>query len=131
VNNMLILIRGPQGAGKTTLATILATSYGCKIYEADQYFVNPSTGEYSWNAAEIGKAHEWCRARVLAALEAGMTAIVSNTCTSKKELDEYLALAETAGVKVWEIIAWGKFPNVHGVPEDKVQKKREAFYLNR
>lgn len=130
MNKQLIIIRGPQGAGKSTLASVLAPQYQAEIYEADMYFINPSTGEYNWDASKIGAAHKWCQERVRSKLKEGRNVIVSNTSISKKELDVYLKIAEEEGASVWELIAWGKFQNTHGVPEEKVQEKRKAFFLN-
>lgn len=127
----LILIRGPQGGGKTTLARILAEHFGCGYLEADMFFTDPLTGVYTWVPEKVRDAHEWCRGKTREALQKGETVIVSNTTISEKELRAYETIAEEEGAGLWELIAWGKFKNLHGVSENTVQAKRQAFFLNK
>jgi predicted kinase len=133
----LIIIRGVQGSGKTTLAGMIMQSEGYserwgpddswQHFEADMYFVNPVTGEYQFEGSKIGQAHRWCEHNVNKAMEEGKNVIVSNTFVTKKEYKVYLEMAEKHGYQVQEILCRGRFKNSHGVDEEKVEAKRKSF----
>jgi predicted ABC-type ATPase len=135
----LYIIRGVQGSGKSTLANIIAqglepaglyptpTSYRV---EADHFFVNEQTGEYKWDGAKIGEAHRWCQHNVNEAMKKRIEfVIVSNTFIKRAEMQPYLEMAKEHGYQVQEIICRGRFKNVHGVPEEKVEQKLRQFEL--
>jgi len=120
----LFLIRGVPGSGKTTYAKTLGIA---DHYEADMWF--EQNGEY--DPAKIKLAHEWCQKRALAAMQAGRDVVVSNTFTRLWEMDFYKDAARNLGVKVIEQVMTGEWPNVHGVPADKVRQMRQRFeYAN-
>lgn len=124
VVRILYLVRGVPGSGKTTYAKTLGIA---DHYEADMWF--DSNGGY--DPAKIKQAHEWCKSMATAAMEAGRTCVVSNTFTRLWEMDYYVAVAKRLGYKVREVFMRGQWPNVHGVPEDKVQAMRDRFeYAN-
>lgn len=122
----LVLIRGLCGAGKSTLAkTFVANGY--QHFEADMYFVNDRTGKYKFDQSLIGNAHLWCQQHTKKELNEGNSVVVSNTFTTRKELKEYLNMAQHIGVPVRVIKVIGNFQNVHGVPEDVLQKMRDRW----
>lgn len=132
----LIIIRGVQGSGKTTIAEDLLYSGNSGCYdhdlpwvhvEADMFFVDPITYEYKFDGTKIGQAHRWCEHKVHSNMEDGKNIIVSNTFVKKKEMQPYIEMAEQHGYTVQEIICRGRFANTHGVPEEKVEGKRQAF----
>lgn len=131
----LILIRGVQGSGKSTLADMIlrAHDYGDELglpegwahYEADMFFNGPDG--YVWDGAKIGEAHRWCQMKTNEAMKEGLRIIVSNTFIKREEMQTYLEMAKEHGYQVQEIICKGRFQNVHGVPEEKVEQKRRQF----
>lgn len=135
VEKTLIIIRGVQGSGKSTLAHMVHDSYGLdhhegkgravEHYEADMFFNGPDG--YKWDGAKIGEAHRWCQMKVNEAMKEGKMVIVSNTFVKKEEMKPYLEMATQHGYQVQEIICKGKFKNVHGVDEAKVESKRRQF----
>lgn len=123
----LFLLRGLPGSGKSTLAKTL----GYPVFEADQYFVNPETGEYKFIPDEIKKAHMWCRQRVehsMSVYESNRI-IVSNTFTQEWEMEEYYKLAEKYGYRVHSLIVENRHGGVneHGVPDEKLEQMRNRF----
>ena len=114
----LILIRGLPGSGKTTLAKLIARD--APHYEADQFFM--VNGEYRYDAAAIKAAHVWCQRQTENALADGNSCIVSNTFTRRWEMEPYYAMAEKHGAAVVEAVCRGKWPNVHGVPDEVIAK---------
>lgn len=115
----ITLIRGVPGSGKTTLAKTLSTHH----FEADMFF--DMNGGY--NPQKIKAAHLWCQGKAFAALAEGHHVVVSNTFTRRWEMEPYIKAAKTVGAEVEEIICTGTWPNVHGVPPEKVEQMRERF----
>lgn len=121
----LILIRGVPGAGKSTHAKKFVEQ-GYLNYEADMYFVD-FNGDYIFDPTKLHRAHSWCQRKTRDALENGISVVVSNTFTTKKEMKEYLDMAEELGIPVRVIKVVGSFQNVHGVPEEALQRMRDRW----
>lgn len=119
----LVLIRGLPGSGKSTLAKSM-TSHA--HVEADMYFVVPYVG-YVFDASKIRAAHGWCQRRTRWLLESGQNVVVSNTFTQKWEMQPYIDMAAALNVKVRVIEATGNFKNVHGVPDDIIEKMKARW----
>ena len=136
---VLIIIRGVSGSGKSTFADFLMTGsfvVGCnakriisdvKVFEADQWFVD---NDEPWNPRYLHTAHEWCQAEVKKSLQDGYITVVSNTTTTKKELQPYIKIATSLGVQYFVLISDSDYNNVHGVAKDKVEKQAERFDFN-
>lgn len=123
----LVLIRGLPGSGKSTLAKSMTSHFHV---EADMYFVVPHVG-YVFDRAKLRAAHEWCQSKARSLLESGQSVVVSNTFTQKWEMQPYVEMAAALNVKVRVIEATGNFKNVHGVPEDAIERMKarwEDFY---
>ena len=124
----LFILRGLPGSGKSTLAK----SIGGLMFEADMYFLD-ADGNYNFDAAKLGEAHDWCRRNVYN----GMTAlnqsriIVSNTFTQEWEMQVYFDLAEQHGFTVFPLIVENRHgnSNIHGVPDDKLEIMRNRFEI--
>ena len=115
----LVLIRGLPGSGKSTLARSMT---GHLHLEADMYFARD--GEYRFERSELAAAHAWCQATARAALESGRRVVVSNTFTRRCELQPYFDMAAQLGIVPRIIEARGQWPNVHGVPEEDIERMR-------
>lgn len=131
---VLIIVRGVSGSGKSTFAEWLELSFNMhqfdasvQKFEADQWFTD---NDEPWNPRYLGVAHEWCQAEVRRSLQDGYVTIVSNTTTTKKELDHYIKIANDLGVQYFVLIADGDYQNVHNVPTDKLAKQAQRFYFN-
>jgi hypothetical protein len=61
MKNVLYIIRGLPGSGKTTEAKRLAAENpdNFKIYEADDYFLDATSGIYNFDATKLQEAHHW------------------------------------------------------------------------
>lgn len=126
----LILIRGIPGSGKSTLARMLMQLYNITDFayhfEADMFFENDS-GEYVFDPLNIKHAHAWCQKMTDEHLDMDSVVIVSNTFTTKWELEPYFKIAKKHGITPIVHLAQNQFNNVHGVPEDVLKKMRARF----
>lgn len=138
----LYLLRGISGSGKSTLAKQILEreiDSGCtaKIFSTDNYFINSETGEYVFEGAKIGIAHQWNQKSVEEAMEAGMNSIiVDNTNTQRWEAKPYAQLAQKFGYE-WKVVepetTWKKDAqilaekNVHGVPREAIQRMLDRW----
>jgi len=117
----IILIRGLPGSGKTTAAK----EFDCFHLEADMFFVRDNI--YSFNKEHIKEAHEFCQKMAETIMETGADLVVSNTFTTKKELDPYLTLAKKYNYDISVFTVVGNFKNKHNVPEEVIKKMKNRF----
>jgi tRNA uridine 5-carbamoylmethylation protein Kti12 len=132
----LVILRGLPGAGKSTFAknyaNVLAAS-GQVVkgpFEADNFFINKTTGAYEFNPELLGAAHTQCMKDVeLVMLQQATHVIVSNTATTERELKPYLALAKKYGYDVVSLVVENRHGNdsVHNVPEEAMTKMEARF----
>ena len=144
----ILLYRGTSGAGKTTHAkktigevmlaetknlgsdTGLSVSVPNVVYcSADDYFMDPKTGEYRFDPAELGNAHAECYDKFLSAIaEQADYIIVDNTFCQLWELSPYLVHAKSKEipVHVYQFDAYAETrveKNVHGLSETAVNNQ--------
>ena len=93
-------------------------------YEADQFFID-ADGMYVFDASKIKDAHEMCISKVSNALMLGHDVVVSNTFTTKWEMEKYLNFPFE--YKIHVIIAKGQYGNVHGVPEEAIARMKARW----
>jgi predicted kinase len=116
----LVLIRGPSGFGKSTLANTEFVSKGFVHLEADQFFMQGDT--YKFDQSKIASAHGWCQKQTELFLRTGKDVVVSNTFTKQWELQFYRELATKMGIPVKIIRMTKEYGNTHGVPESVVKQ---------
>ena len=122
----LILVRGLPGSGKSTHARVIANEiFRCASIEADMYFTK--NGEYVFDAKKLGDAHKWCLDTTSEFLSDGISVVVSNTFTTKKELKPYFDIAKEFGIKPHVILCQGNYKSVHNVPEETLEKMRNRL----
>ena len=122
----LLLIRGAPGSGKTTLAERMkreARKNGLSVFhvEADDFFTN-HRGEYHYAPDRLHRAHDRCKEKAASRIGFSDLVIVANCFTCGDHLAPYVEMGIKAGVEVEVVTCFGKFNNVHGVPEDVVDR---------
>lgn len=128
MEKILYIVRGIPGSGKSTFAKTLGGIH----YEADMFFIDPTTGEYKFDGSKIKLVHSWCMIQTQKAMVDGEPKIVvSNTFTQEWEMETYFKLAEENGYKVFTIIVENRHGNTneHNVPEDKIEQMKNRFNI--
>lgn len=124
----MILIRGIPDPGKTTLAKKIIQEYpsfNFKHYETDQWFM--ASGKYVFDRTKLSEYHKLCQMAVENSCVNSENVIVSNTFIKKWEMQFYMDCALRYDYYVRVIACIGSYPNVHGVPEDVVERMRSNF----
>ncbi|NXQ57699.1 N42L2 protein, partial [Anthoscopus minutus] len=108
---LLLILRGLPGSGKSTLSRVLlGQGRDGIVLSTDDYF-RQQYG-YSYNAAQLGDAHEWNQKRAKQAMEQGKSpVIIDNTNTQAWEMKPYVEVALEKGYRVefHEPDTWWKF----------------------
>ncbi|XP_058275464.1 uncharacterized protein LOC120749445 isoform X2 [Hirundo rustica] len=133
---LLLILRGLPGSGKSTLSrALLGQSCDGVVLSTDDYF--RQRYGYTYNAAQLGDAHEWNRKRAKQAMEQGKSpVIIDNTNTQAWEMKPYVEVALEKGYRVefHEPDTWWKFDpeelekrNKHGVTREKIAQMLERY----
>ena len=133
LSKILFLVRGLPwlGAGKTTLAELLASKMNAPVISADDYFM--VGGEYKFDASKLGAAHLTCQSRVLGEMAQGQPFIfVANTFTTAKEMKPYFDMAEKWDYDTFSIIVENRHGHIsiHNVPTASIDAMRDRFVIN-
>jgi len=126
----LYLLRGLPGSGKTTIAGTIIRGTDGVMFAADDYFVDPNTNDYNFDASKLAKAHADCQARCEDAMKRNISVIVvHNTFTTPKEMRPYRFLADENGYIVHSLIVEHRHEgiNVHDVPEEAIARMEQRF----
>ncbi|XP_051634815.1 NEDD4-binding protein 2-like 2 isoform X5 [Manacus candei] len=132
----LLILRGLPGSGKSTLSRILlGQSCDGIVLSTDDYFRQQDG--YTYNAAQLGDAHDWNQKRAKQAMEQGRSpVIIDNTNTQAWEMKPYVEVALEKGYRVefHEPDTWWKFDpeelekrNKHGVTREKIAQMLERY----
>lgn len=115
----LVLIRGIPGSGKTTEAMKFVKA-GFAHCEADHFFETPNG--YEFDPQKIAEAHRHCQDTASMLLRVGRDVVVSNTFSRLWEMAPYVQMADRYGAELEVIEMTGRFQNVHGVPDEAIQR---------
>jgi len=122
-SNILLLVRGLPGSGKSTFAKKLTNFIH---WEADMYFIDEN-GNYNYQLKFIQNAHKWCLKRTMDSLMLEDNVVVTNTFTTKWEMDPYIQFAKKENIGINIITLRNQFKNIHNVPEEVYEKMKQRF----
>jgi len=122
-SNILLLVRGLPGSGKSTFAKKLTNFIH---WEADMYFIDEN-GNYNYQLKFIQNAHKWCLKRTMDSLMLEDNVVVTNTFTTKWEMDPYIQFAKKENIGINIITLRNQFKNIHNVPEEIYEKMKQRF----
>lgn len=115
----IILLRAVAGAGKSTLANLLAENEGYVVVCADDYFTD-ADGNYNFDSTKLGAAHQWCQENFMYWLTNtdAKCIIVANTNTKERDFAFYEKAAREHGATFISLIVENRHGNsdVHNVP---------------
>lgn len=136
----LVILRGLPGSGKTTFAEQLIGRSPEHVahHEADHFFHQvvyaSDTGgagkvEYNFDRRLLGAAHDFCYGNVMRSLYEGFSCIVSNTFSTRREIERYTRGVRRSGlpVRVRVIKCVGEYANVHEVPSSAIQRMKDRW----
>ena len=126
----LVLVRGLPGSGKTTFATLISGKV--PVVSADNFFEDPATGEYEWDASKLPDAHKYSQLCTQIMMEKQISRIcVANTFTTDDEMLPYYELADIFGYRVFSIIVENRHGNIsiHDVPKSTIENMKNRFKI--
>jgi len=125
----LILLRGLPGAGKSTLAKILAEGKH-KVFCVDDYFTDKKTGAYTFEFDKNHIAYKQCEDNTGNAMARGCDKIfVDNTFTLEWEIEPYFKLASKYNYNIY-ILTVEKYhagKNIHNIREEQIMKMAAKY----
>ncbi|GMH64043.1 hypothetical protein TL16_g03873 [Triparma laevis f. inornata] len=121
----VVILRGLPGAGKSTLIEqakkeLFVEDVDFYVASADNYF--EASGEYLFDRAMLGKAHEYSCSVAGVAMEENRTVVIDNTSVTESEVAVYIKMAKKRGkvTAVFDLCSNSvadaiKLKNKHGV----------------
>jgi hypothetical protein len=96
------------------------------------YFTDPKTGEYNFNAEQLGEAHKWCFETARDYLKEGFSVAVANVNYQLKHFKLYIDLAEREDIPVFVLLVEGNFrdqtdDSVNKAPHDVVARQKRLW----
>lgn len=126
----LILLRGLPGAGKSTLAGILAENK-YPAFSVDDYFTDEN-GNYIFIFEENHLAYKTCENKTRTAMRDGAPKIfVHNTFTMDWEMKPYIGLAGEFNYRLHVVTVenYHDQKNIHQVSEEQIAKMAGKYQL--
>lgn len=125
----LILLRGLPGAGKSTLARVLAENKW-PVLSVDDYFTDANTGVYRFEFDKNHLAYKACEENCRKAMQTGTGKIfIANTFTLDWELQPYFQMASEYQYTVFvcTVENYHNQTNTHGISEEQIQKMAAKY----
>jgi NEDD4-binding protein 2 len=126
----LYILQGASGAGKSTLAAHIKETHEklgqvCVICSTDDFFMKDGIYQFDWR--KLGEYHKLNQDLAKDVMNQGANCVIDNTNIEAWQCKPYVVHALSLGMTVKFFRLEGKFPNVHGCPEDKVIKMRNSL----
>ena len=135
-SNVMFLMRGPPGCGKSTVVWRLKNLYqDIVVCSADNYFLT-ADGEYRWDRNKLSDAHLASQQKARSAAKERQNIVVDNTNIRRWEMGHYYSIAQQNGyivVVVTPHTSWLLQPtelaarSAHGLTLQQCQRKVQDF----
>lgn len=119
----MIIMQGASGSGKTTKANELAAEIDALVYSTDDFHMEDD--KYIFKPSKLSEYHAANQRRTREAIKSGKSVIIDNTNINNWQAKIYVKIALEFGITPEFVRCEGKFANLHGVPEDKVEDMRK------
>jgi predicted kinase len=97
--NIVYLMQGIPGSGKSTIASMIAHSTDGVILSTDEYWYED--GSYQYDPKRAGEAHQWNQRRCVNLMQQDVSPlIIDNTNITQTEAQPYLTFAKMYGYTV-------------------------------
>ena len=124
-NQVLVLVRGCPGSGKSTIARDIESDLGFSHYENDMFFMKD--GKYCFDEKKVKDAANWCYHNISKALFDGKNAVVANVFVTRASVKRYKDLAAQCGAEFIVFRLNSSFGDVHSVPKSVYNSMKENF----
>ena len=126
MTQVLYIFQGVPGSGKSWLAARIAACRSDHIVccTDDLCMVD---GEYRFDPALAKARHANNQERARGFMRSGHTVLVPNTNIRRWECKPYVRFAVELGIPVVFVRVTGNWPNIHGVPLERVEQMRAAM----
>lgn len=131
---LMTIIRGLPGSGKTTLAKKIAKQKNAVIHSTDSFWLCED-GQYRYDPERIKEAHLWNQQQCETSMRDGKNVIIDNCNVKKEHVDPYLELAKKYNAKVSIVISPLNdedlellfYNNTHNVPYHIIEQMRQDW----
>lgn len=114
---LMILMQGPPGRGKSTVARTIARLTGARICSTDSFHCDYD-GRWLWQPDNLGYFHAWNVWLAEHYLSQGQSVLIDNCNITNAHARPYVALAFRCR---------GEYESIHGVPPEVVQAMRDKI----
>ena len=141
--NLCLILSGTPGSGKSFITSKILEQvygvtnpkkYGSYICSADNYFVDETTGVYTFDKNKLGQAHKECKIKFFNSIcDVSPVVIVDNTNVTPFDCNFYYDLADIRNFKPFIVrvvpgtLKEAQARNVHNVPEHACEKMAKPF----
>jgi predicted kinase len=125
MSQILIIMQGQSGSGKSTIAKQFAVEYSAEICSTDDFFAE--NDEYKFDFKLLAYNHKRNQEKAEKLMREGKSVIIDNTNIHAWEASPYVLVAKELGIATKYVRATGNYTNVHGVPAYKVEQMRKQL----
>lgn len=118
-------MQGVPGSGKSTLAKELALKYNATICSTDKFF--EENGIYKFDPKKLSDNHAKNLNKAKELMELKLNVIIDNTNIYKKHAKPYIDIAKKLNYEILIIRTTGRYNNIHGVSNEKVEQMISAM----